>query len=812
MNEEVKALDAAALCWRCDPAQFDFETTDDLEDLHEFLGQARALDAVRFGIRIDRDGYNLYVIGPPGVGKRTIVQSFLEQKSASEDRPSDWCYVNNFEDSQKPNALEMPAGRGAEFVRDMERLIEDLRTSIPEALESDEHKDRRQEIEKAVKGQQEKGFKELSDKAASKGVQVIRTPSGFALAPVRDGEVLSPDEYEDLSGEEKTRIQQAVEELQQELKEFVEKAPQWKRDTRDKVKDVDRKAASIAVSGPFAALKKRYADLPKVVEHLKAVRTDVIDNVEEFSATEEEPAALLGIAKQRRSPLENYHVNLIVDNSKTDGAPVVYEEDPSFQNLLGRVEYEQHMGTLVTGFTHVKPGALHRANGGYLVIEAIRLFQQPHAWEGLKRALYGKHIRIQSLAEALSLISTVSLEPEPIPLDVKIALLGGRMLYYMLYQHDHDFAELFKVAADFEEQMDCSPDSCLLYARLIATLIRREKHLHFDRTAVSRVIEQSARVASDSEKLTTHMRTVADLIREADYWAREAESETVTEVHVQEAIDKQIYRADRLRERIQEEIQRGTMLIDTDGEQVAQINGLSVFDMGNFAFGRPSRITATARLGKGEVVDIEREVDLGGALHTKGVLILSSFLASRYAKDHPLSLSASLVFEQSYGKVDGDSASVAELCALLSALSGVPIKQSFAVTGSVNQHGQVQPIGGVNEKIEGFFDVCEARGLTGDQGVLIPSTNVKHLMLRREVVEAAAAGKFHVYPIETVDQAIRLLTGMPAGVPDADGQYPEGTVNGLVAARLLEMFNLRREYGKEPKSEKSDEGGEETAG
>ena len=809
MSEEVKALEASALCWRCDPDQFDFETTDDLEDLQEFLGQARALDAVRFGIRIRRDGYNLYVIGPPGVGKRTIVQSFLEQKSASEDQPSDWCYVNNFEDSHKPHALELPAGRGAEFAEDMEKLIEDLRASIPAALESDDHKDRRQEIEKVAKSRQERSFKELSDKAASKGVQVIRTPSGFALAPVRDGEVLSPEDYENLSGEEKGRIQQVVEELQEELKDFVQKAPEWKRDARDKLKEINRDTASISVSGPFAALQEKYADLPKVVEHLEAVRSDVIDNVDEFGPAEEEPAALLGIAKQKRSPLEDYHVNLIVDNGKTDGAPVVYEEHPSFQNLLGRVEYEQHMGTLVTDFTYVKPGALHRANGGYLVIEAIRLFQQPYAWEGLKRALYGKHIRVQSLAEELSLISTVSLEPEPIPLDVKIALLGGRMLYYMLYQHDHDFAELFKVAADFEEQMDCSPENCLLYAKLISTLIHREKHRPFDRTAVARVIEQSARVAADSEKLTTHMRTVADLIREADYWAREAESKTVSEVHVQEAIDKQIYRADRLRERVQEGIQRGTMLIDTEGEQVGQINGLSVLDMGNFAFGRPSRITATARLGKGEVVDIEREVDLGGAIHSKGVLILSSFLASRYAKDHPLSLSASLVFEQSYGMVDGDSASVAELCALLSSLSGVPIKQSFAVTGSVNQHGQVQPIGGANEKIEGFFDVCKARGLTGNQGVLIPSTNVKHLMLRGDVVEATAAGKFHVYPIETVDQAIGLLTGVPAGEPDADGQYAEETVNGRVAARLLEMFNLRREYSKESKPEKSNEGDEQ---
>jgi len=461
------------------------------------------------------------------------------------------------------------------------------------------------------------------------------------------------------------------------------------------------------------------------------------------------------------------------------------------------------MGTLVTDFTLIKSGALHRANGGYLVIEAVRLMRQPFAWEALKRALYSQHVKIESLGENLGLISTVSLEPEPIPLDVKVVLLGDRMLYYLLHQYDPDFGELFKVAADFEEQMERSPENCRLYARLIATLVRREKHRHFDRTAVARVLEHSARVASDSERLTTHMRTVADLLREADYWAEQEGCDQVSVRHVQQTIDKQVYRAERLRHHVQEEIQRGTLLIDTSGQRVGQVNGLSVIDLGNFAFGRPSRITATARLGKGEVVDIEREVELGGAIHSKGVLILSSFLASRYAQRHPLSVSASLVFEQSYGMVEGDSASVAELCGLLSALADVPIKQSLAVTGSVNQHGQVQPIGGVNEKIEGFFDVCRARGLTGDQGVLIPASNVKHLMLREDVVAAAADGKFHVWPIETVDQALTLLTGVPAGEPDAEGRFPAGTLNQRVADRLWEMLQLRQKYNTEGKSEKA---------
>jgi lon-related putative ATP-dependent protease len=800
----IEALDPAALCWRCDPSHFPFETTDDLDDLQGFLGQDRALDAVQFGIGIHRDGYNLYVLGPPGVGKRTIVRSFLEQKSAAEPTPPDWCYVNNFDDPHKPQVLRLPSGRGTRFVADMDSLIEDLRTAIPAALELDEHKSRIQEVEQEAKERQDHAFQELAQRALHRGIQLVRTPSGFALAPVHNGEVLSPNDFEKLTEQEKDQIQHAVTELQQDLKNVIEKVPEWRKETREKIKQLDREATRFAIGHSFARVKQDYADLAAVLEYLEAVEADVVDHVDEFRPSEEDSTLMFGMAP-RRSALESYQVNLIVDHSATRGAPVVYEEHPSYQNLLGRVEHQSHLGMMTTDFTLIKPGALHRANGGYLVIEALRMLQQPYAWEGLKRALHTKHIKIESLAESLSLLSTVSLEPEQVPLDVKVVLLGERMLYYLLYEHDRDFAELFKVAADFEEDMDRSPENCLLYAKLIATLIRREKHLPFERGAVARVLEHSARVAADSEKLTTHMRTVADLIREADYWAAQAGASRVTLEHVQRAIDKQIGRVDRVRQHVQEEIARGTLLIDTDGAKVGQVNGLSVLDLGNFSFGRPSRITATARLGKGEVVDIEREVELGGAIHSKGVLILGSFLAARYAKDHPLSLSASLVFEQSYGMVEGDSASVAELCALLSALAELPIRQTLAVTGSVNQRGQVQPIGGVNEKIEGFFDVCRTGGLTGLQGVLIPASNVKHLMLRRDVVGAVVAGQFAVYPIETVDQAVTLLTGVPAGVCDELGQYPEGTVNQRVAARLLQMFQLRLKYSSEGKTGQSHE-------
>ena len=799
---ENPALSPRQLCWRCDPAQFDFETTGQLDDLSEFVGQSRALDAVRFGITIRREGYNLYVLGPPGVGKRTIVQAFLEQKSADEPTPDDWCYVNNFDNPHQPHAMRLPAGRGGKLVQDLGILIDDLRTAIPAALEMDEHRNRLQEVEEEIKSRQSKAFQHLAEKAEERRIQLIRTPGGFALAPLRDGEVLSPEEFEKLDDQQREEIQAAVEELQGELRALVEKMPQWRNEIRRKVKELNQEATRFVVGHSLAQIRKWYTDLPQVLKYLDALEANVIERADEFRPQDEDASDPLDGGARRHRLADAYRANLIVDHGQTAGAPVVYLEHPSYVNLVGRVEHETQMGTLLTDFTLIKPGALHRANGGYLVIEAVRLLTQPFAWEALKRALYSRHIKIESLGESLSLLSTVSLEPEPIPLEVKVVLLGDRMLYYLLYQYDRDFAELFKVAADFEEQMDRTPENCRLYARLIATLVRRESHLPFDRTAVARVLEHSARVAADSEKLTTHMRTVADLLRESDYWAAQEGASQVGAPHVQRAIDKQVYRAERLRQHVLDEIRRGTLLIDTSGATVGQVNGLSVIDLGNFAFGRPSRITATARLGKGEVIDIEREVELGGAIHSKGVLILSAFLTSRYAQRHPLSVSASLVFEQSYGMVEGDSASVGELCALLSALADVPIQQSLAVTGSVNQHGQVQPIGGVNEKIEGFFDVCRARGLTGDHGVLIPAANVKHLMLREDVVTAVSAGQFQIWPIETVDQALSLLTGLPAGRPDGEGRYPAGSVNHRVAERLWEMLQLRQKFSIEATTEK----------
>lgn len=794
---DVNELTPDRLRWRCDPDSLDFKTTDELADLQQILGQQRALDAVQFGITIRSDGYNMFVLGPPGLGKRTTIKHFLAEKATTESTPSDWVYVHNFQKPHCPLAIDFVAGRGNQFRQDMAELLEDLRTEIPSALQIEEHQNRINEIEQQAREQHEKAFKELAKQAESQGIQLVRTPSGYGMAPIKDGEVIGPEDFEKLSPEERKQAEVNVQSLQEELKKLVEKIPKWRKKSRDSVKELNQQTAKAAIDHLIARLRDRYAKLPRVLEYLDALEQDVVEHTDDFLPSDEPAPAMLGMPTTPAQTFDRYEVNLLVDNALTKGAPVVFEDHPSYQNLLGRVEHESQMGTWVTRFALIKPGALHKANGGYLVLDVHRLLQQPYAWDGMKRALAAKQLKVESLGESLSLVSTVSLQPEPIPLDVKVILVGDRMLYYLLCQYDPDFGDMFKVAADFDEQMARSEDNCQSYARFVATLARQEKHLPFDKTAVAGMIEHSARVAGDSEKLSASTQAIADLVREANYWATRESAAVVTANHVRTAVEKQVYRSDRVRELVYEQIQRGTVMIDTDAACVGQVNGLSVLSVGNFMFGQPSRITAKIRIGKGELIDIEREVELGGAIHTKGVLILSSFLASRFATSRPLSLSASLVFEQSYGRVDGDSASVAEICALLSALSGLPIKQSLAVTGSVNQHGQVQPIGGVNEKIEGFFDVCAARGLTGQQGVLIPHTNVQHLMLRHDVVEAVADRQFHVWAVAHVDEAVALLTGTAAGQANAQGVYPADSVNGRVAAKLDELFRLRQQFTRE---------------
>ncbi|MDX9859515.1 MAG: ATP-binding protein [Rhodospirillales bacterium] len=824
MKGRPKPLPPEALYTACDPKDFPFATTAEIDPVEDVIGQDRAVEAVRFAIGMKHHGFNLFAMGPEGTGKSSLIRRFLELRAASEAVPDDWAYVNNVDDPHRPRALRLPPGRAAPLAADMDRLVEELRAAIPAAFESDAYRARRAVIDQRLKQRHEEAFGGLHEKAQSQGIALVRTQAGLVLAPVRDGEVLEPQEFQKLPADEQERRTRAMAELQEELEARLADIPKWEKTQRQEIRKLNREVTRQAVGHLLDEAKRPWVDLPQVLDYLEAVRRDVVENVRDFLSSEQAPEAAgqgRSPSKIEADPYRRYHVNVLVDNTcpasgdeiegrsangpacvdgRLAGAPVVYEDHPTLPNLIGRIEHLSEFGTLVTDFNLIKAGALHRANGGYLILDARKLLTQPFAWETLKRALRSRRLRIEMPGETLGLPSTVTLEPEPIPLDVKVVLLGEPQLYYVLTESDPEAGELFKVVADFDNRMDRSTGTALQYAKLIATLAQRENLKPLDRGAMARVVEHGARLAGDAEKLSTHMGSIVDLVREADFWAGEEGGAVVGAPHVQRAIDARIHRVDRVRERIQEEIRRGTLLIETDGERVGQINGLAVLQMHDFAFGRPSRISCRVRLGKGQVVDIEREVALGGPLHSKGVLILASYLGTRFAREVPLSLSASLVFEQSYSGVDGDSASSAELYAMLSALSGIPIRQGWAVTGSVDQHGRVQAIGGVNEKIEGFFDVCRARGLTGGQGALIPAANVKHLMLRRDVVEAAAARKFHIHAVETIDQGIEILTGVEAGRADARGAFPIGSVNRAVVQGLQRLANAGRKAAEQPPS------------
>ncbi len=806
-------LSASELRRRCDPAQFQFRSTAELDDYSDAFGQTRAMDAIRFGVGMAREGYNIFAMGPEGLGRRTMVRRLLETQAAGRAAPADCCYVFNFRVPEKPGLLQLPAGCATHLVQGMKRLVEDMRAGIPAALETDAYRARRDEIETEFGEGQERAFGAIAERARSQGIALLRTPAGFGFAPMNGGAVLPPAEFQKLSAEEQTAIQEKIAALQAELERVIQEVPRLRRATQEKLRELNRQVSGTVVRSLMVDVREKLrrelgAEIPQVARYLDEVQEDVLDHLEFFQQLKEgeapapfaQPAARL---EPWESPLRRYEVNLLVEHSRSAGAPVVYEDNPSHGNLIGRIEHVARMGALITDFTLIRAGALQRANGGYLMLDALKVLSQPFVWEALKRALRSRESRIESPGQAYSLISTVSLEPQPVPLDVKVVLVGQRSHYYLLHAYDPEFAELFKVVADFEDHIERDSGSDQAYARVIATLARAERLRPLEPAAVALVVEQGARNAGDAERLSVQMRALCDLVREADHWCGAAGRDLIGAADVQRALDAQQTRNDRVRSELQKEVLRGTLLVDTQGVRAGQINGLAVMQLGAFAFGMPHRITASTRFGNGRVVDIEREANLGGPLHSKGVMILAGFLAGRYAPNQPLSLSASLVFEQSYGGVEGDSASSAELYALLSALSGLPIRQSVAVTGSVNQHGDVQAIGGVNEKIEGFFDLCKLRGLTGGEGVMIPAANVKHLMLREDVVAAVEAGRFAVYAVRTIDAGIEILTGMPAGSRGADGRYPPESVNGRVEARLSGYAARTTSQGRPARSGKT---------
>jgi len=786
-RQPVTALSPSALRRRYEPDAFEFETTAQLQTLEGVVGQERAVQAVGLAIGIGDTGYNVFALGPPGTGKRSLVTQAVERRAKGRPTPPDLCYVHRFDDPQKPRLLELPAGRGAELRIDLERLGDEVRAAVRAALESDDYQERRRAIEDEVKERPRKELERLGEEARSRNLALLQTATGLAVAPTREGNVLAGEALEALPPEERQRLEAEVRAFESDVQRVVQQFPRWLREGRHRLRDLRREVTSLAVGHLVDELRRKYEALPEVLEHLGNVEHDVVLHAQEIVEPEPPlPEALLDAIRRpaETAALRRFRVNVIVDNAETRGAPVIYEDNPTYDNLVGRIEHQAQFGALTTDFSLVRAGALHRAAGGYLILEAHKLLRAPHAWEALKRALQARRLRIEPLIQSLGLGGTVTLEPEPAPLDVKVVLLGEPFVYYLLCALDPDFPELFKIAADFDDRMEATPEQIVAYVRLIATIASREGLRSLDRQAVALALEQAGRIAGHREWLTARVGLIIDLLREADFLAGEAGVSTIGGDHIRRALEAQIHRADRLRERIHGEIERGTLLIATDGRHVGQVNGLSVVELGGFAFGRPTRITARVRVGRGDVVDIEREVELGGPVHSKGVLILAAYLGARHAVNRPLSLSASLVFEQSYAGVEGDSASTAELCALLSAVAEVPLRQSIAVTGSVNQHGEVQVVGGVNEKIEGFFDVCRDRGLDGSHGVIIPDANAQHLMLREDVLSAVEAGRFHVYPVRTVDQALELLSDMPAGERDPAGRFPDGTFNREVEERL----------------------------
>jgi lon-related putative ATP-dependent protease len=778
----------------CNISTLQFKSTAELEDSDIFLGQERAIDSIQFGMRIAQQGYNVFALAPSGTGKLTTIQQLVKQEAAQQPAPTDWCYVNNFNAPAKPTAIEFESGKGKEFQDDMEQLIDELSVAIPAAFDGDEYRSRTEEIEEEYRQREFQEINQLRDEAAKAHIILTETPTGYAFAPVDDEDnIINSEQFNKLDKAEQQKHQKNIIDMQQRLQKLLKKFPAWRKETKRKLQNLNRGVAALAVNHSIRDLKEKYAKHPQVLEYLEDVDDDILEHVRDFMPHREQAPLPFLESYQEANPFKRYHVNLIISNGENKKAPIVLEDHPNYANLLGRCDHQAYMGALVTDFTMIKPGALHRANGGYLIIDARKLLMQPYAWECLKRVLQCGEIRIESLERSLSLVSTSSLEPEPIPLKIKVIIYGDRLIYYLLNLYDPEFQDLFKVAADFDDSVDRINNE-LDYARLLATLARQGKLHPLSPQAVARVIEHSARLSGDAEKLSTHLRSIKDLLNEADYWARFNGHEIIANSDVQQAIEQRVYRLDRIREKIYENIERGTVLIDTDTRVIGQINGLSVLQLGEFMFGQPSRITATTRIGNGKVIDIEKETELGGPIHSKGVLILSSFIGARYARSTPFSLSASLVFEQSYGQVEGDSASLAELCVILSSLAEVPLRQDLAMTGSVNQHGQVQPIGGVNEKIEGFFDICKNRVLSGNQGVIIPASNIKYLMLRWDVVHAVKEGEFHIYAVETVDEALEYLTDIEAGVRNEQGVYPTNSFNNLVQQQLERFTALKQEF------------------
>ena len=779
----------------CDVNFMQCESTKNLIPLSEIIGQERAVRALRFGLGIKDRGFNMYVAGYPGTGRKTAVKNFVEAQAKVQPVPPDWCYVNNFANPYEPKAIKLAAGKGKEFRDDVKNLIENVRNALPKAFESEDYVARRDATIRGLENQRKQLIEELSVKAQREGFVIQTTPIGLLLVPVLDGKPLSEEEMLALPQKIKDKLQEKREKLETEFRSTMRQLIDMERKIHEALKKLNKEVALYAIGNQVESLIEKYKDTQEVTTYLKEVQNDILDNLQQFIKGGDPQQQLpFQMPWMREDPFKKYGVNVVIDNSDTKGAPVVVETNPNYPNLLGRTEKEAQFGALITDFTMIRAGSIHKANGGYLIIPVEELLRNPFSYDGLKRDLRDGHLVIAEPEERYGFLSVKTLKPQPIPLSAKVILIGNPYIYQLLFGLDPDFKELFKVKAEFDTVMDRTDEKVKQYAAFVCMLCEKENLKHLDGSGLAKIVEYSSRVAEDQYKLSTQFSNIADIIRESNYYAKQENAEFINGNHVKKAVEEKIYRSKLIQEKIQEMIKRGFFLIDTVEERVGQVNGLSVMGLGDFAFGNPSRVTASIGLGREGVIDIEREAKMGGPIHTKGVLILSGYINDKYARDKPLSLSARLVFEQNYEGVEGDSASSTELYSILSALSELPIKQNTAVTGSVNQKGEVQAIGGVNEKIEGFFEVCKLKGLNGQQGVMIPESNVQNLMLKEEVVEAVKAGKFSIYSVKTIDEGIEVLTGTKAGQRRADGTFEEGTVNYLVDKQLREMADKLKEY------------------
>jgi lon-related putative ATP-dependent protease len=786
---------------RCNPNLFECDSTAELKPTDNIIGQERALSALKFGLNIQKPGFNIYVSGPGGTGKTTVIKSFLETLASQKETPPDWCYVHNFRDPYCPRVLKIPAGAGLGLQKDMKHAIENARKNMVQTFGSKEYNEQRSEIVTELTRKRETVLNAFSERAREKGLLLKATQVGLILIPAsQQGEAMSDEDYQNLSDATKEELNNARDELSKELKDQITELQSEESAVEQKLEETDREVASYAIDRIFQELKNKYSDLPQVASYLGEVEQNIIENYEQFKS-EQKPQGpdpmLVAVQEQaRKRSLQNYEVNVVVDNSETEGAPAVLELNPTFNNLFGLIEKEAQFGALYTDFTMIRGGSLHKANGGYLALRIEDLLTNFQSWEGLKRTLRDGKLAIEEIGERLGFAATKTLRPEPIPLDIKVVIIGEPYFYYMLLRADFQFQELFKVKADFDSQMDKTEATLKEYATVICRLCHEEDMRHLRSDALARIIEHSSRLAGDRSKLSTLFANIADIIREANFWSGEDSAELIEAEHIERAVEQRVYRSNLIQQRINEMIETGMVKIEIDGDNIGQVNGLAIIDLGNFVFGRPSRITASVSVGREGLIDIEREAKLGGRLHTKGVMILNGYIHEKYARDIPLSLSARLVFEQSYEEVEGDSASSTELYSLLSQLSGVPIKQGIAVTGSVNQKGEVQAIGGINEKIEGFFEICRTKGLDGHQGVLIPASNARNLMLKDTVADAIREGQFHVYPVGTIDEGIEVLTGESAGKRLDDGDFESGSINDLVQKRLINLAEKLRDFSK----------------